>query len=55
MRTVAETELQQRMSDFILFVREYSVLKGKEFKVTSKREGALLLCVDGEVTLDFKV
>lgn len=55
MATVAETELEQRMADFILFVRDFAANRKEDFNITNKREGAMLLCIGGEVTLDFSV
>jgi hypothetical protein len=55
MTTVAEVEMQQRISEFIIHVKEYYANKKDDFKIVSKRDNALLLCVNGEATLDFSV
>ena len=55
MSTVAETELEQRISDFILFVREFHANRKSDFKIVNKREGAILMCIEKDVTLDFSI
>lgn len=55
MATVAEIELEQKVSELIQFVREYSAIRKGDFTVKLKREKALLTCVDRDVTLDFSV
>jgi hypothetical protein len=55
MATVPEFELEQKISDFVHFVREYATHKKGGFKVSAKRDNALLICTRNEVTLDFKV
>jgi hypothetical protein len=55
MATVQEFELEQKISDFVHFVRNYSVIRKGNFKVVAKREKAVLTCVKGEVNLDFEV
>ncbi len=55
MATVPEYELEQKISDFVIFVRNYAATKKGNFKVASKRDKALLMCVKGEITLDFEV
>lgn len=55
MATVQEFELEQKISDFVHFVRNYSINKNGNFKTVAKREKAVLTCVNGEVNLDFEV
>lgn len=55
MATVQEFELEQRISEFVHFVREYAVHKKGNFKLAAKRDKALLVCVNGDVNLDFGV
>lgn len=54
MSTVPEFELEQKISDFVLFVRNYAANKKGNFKVAAKREKAILTCVKGEINLDFE-
>lgn len=55
MATVQEFEMEQRISDFVFFVKNYAKDKDGNFQVCSKRDKAVLLCVNGEVSLDFPV
>lgn len=55
MSTVAESELEQKISEFIIYVRDYAANKKGDFKLIGKRDNAILLCADGDVTLDFSV
>ena len=55
MATVAETELEQRVSEFVNFVREFAANKGSDFKIVNKCDNAVLVCIEREVTLDFSV
>ena len=55
MATVAETELEQKIGEFIMFVRDYAANHKGDFKVISKRDKAMILCIDRDVTLDFSI
>ena len=55
MSTVPEFELEQKLSEFVYFVRDYAAIKKGNFKVASKRDKAVLTCVKGEVNLDFGI
>lgn len=55
MRTVPEFELEQKTSEFIQFVRDYSANRKKDFTIKSERDGAVLSCIDGDVSLYFTV
>lgn len=55
MATVPEFELEQRISEFVLFVRNYAANKKGNFKVAAKRDKAVLTCIKGEVNLDFEI
>lgn len=56
MITVPQYELEQKIAEFVIHVREYYINnQKKDFKVVSKRDNALLVCFDGEVTLDFSL
>ncbi len=55
MITVTELELEQKISEFIVFIKDYTANKKGDFKIKSKRDKALLTCVDRDITLDFTV
>jgi hypothetical protein len=55
MSTVAETELEQRIGEFVLFVRDFAANRKEDFKVRNKREGAILICIEKDITLDFSL
>ena len=55
MSTVAETELEQKIGEFIMFVRDYAANHKGDFKVISKRDKAMIMCIDNDVTLDFSI
>lgn len=55
MVTVPEFELEQKISEFCHFLKDYAVRKEGNFKVASKRDNAVLTCINGEVSLEFNV
>lgn len=54
MSTVPEYELEQKISDFVNFVRNYASTKKGNFRVASKRDKAVITCIKGEINLDFE-
>lgn len=55
MTTVPELEMQQKMSEFIIYIKEYYANKKGDFRIANKRDNAVLTCINGEVNLDLKV
>ncbi len=55
MTTVPEFELEQRISEFVLFVRNFAANKKGNFKIAANREKAVLTCIKGEINLDFGI
>lgn len=55
MPTVPETELEQKISEFIQFVRDFSANKKGDYKFRGKREGFVFHIIDGDVNLDFSI
>lgn len=52
MTTVPELEMQQHISAFIIHIKEFYANKKDDFRVVSKRDNAVLTCINGEVNLD---
>ncbi len=55
MATVSETELKQKASEFIMYVREYMVNANKDIKLKDTREGFVLTIIDKDAVLDFSL
>lgn len=55
MATVAETELKQKISELIHFIRDYASHHANDLKLADKREGYQLRIVDRDVILDFNL
>lgn len=55
MTTVPEFELEQKISEFCHFLKDYAARKEGNFKVVCKRDNALLVCINGEVNLEFNL
>jgi hypothetical protein len=55
MATISETELRQKTSEYILFVREFMVNSDKDFVLKDKRDGFELSVFDKDVTLSFEL
>lgn len=51
MTTVPEYEMQQRMSDFIIHLKEFYANRKGDFRVTDERNNAVLTCINGKVNL----
>lgn len=53
MLTVNEVELEQKISEFIMFAKEFAVHKNKKFVFKGKREKFKFSIFDKDVTLEF--
>lgn len=54
MATVSETELEQRTSEYMIFVRDFAAKLDKDFVKTSKT-GFTFYIMDGHATLEFSI
>lgn len=55
MASVTETELKQKVSELITFIRDFAVNADKDFKVVDKREGFVITLFDKDVTVEFSL
>lgn len=55
MSSVSEIELKQKVSELILFVREYMLNTDRDVKIKDSRDGFVLTIIDKDVTLDFSL
>lgn len=55
MATVPETELEQKTSEYIQWVKDYSAHKKGEFIIRGKHDGFKISCFDGDITLEFSL
>lgn len=55
MATVPQTELEQRTSEYIQFVRDFALNLDRDFTFASKRKEFALFILDKDVTLEFEV
>lgn len=55
MASVSEMELRQKISELVIFVRDFAVNTSKDIKVVDKRDGFILTIYDKDVTLDFSL
>lgn len=53
MATLPETELEQKTTEFMAYVRDYALNKKKDFILRGQREKFHLSVFDKDVTLDF--
>ena len=55
MASVTETELKQKTSEFIHFVRDFALNADKDVRVSDKRDGYQLTIIEKDVVLDFSL
>ncbi len=55
MITVNDVELEQKISEFMVFAREFAIRKEKKFVFKGKREKFKFSIFDKDVTLEFSL
>ena len=55
MLTVSEVELEQKISEFIMFSREFALHKDKDFMFNGKHEKFKFSIFDKDITLEFSL
>lgn len=55
MATVTEAELEQKISEFIMYIRDYAGNKNQDFVLDGKRDGFKFSMFDRDATLEFSV
>jgi len=55
MASVTETELKQKASEFITFVKDFAINRDKDLKIVDKRDGFVITIFDKDVTVEFSL
>lgn len=55
MATVAETELEQKTSEYIAFVKDFAAKIDGDFIRRSEKVGFTFYIIDGDVTVEFSL